>query len=110
MARPPIVQSEEYIADKINKSSVDPSRLKSLQGAFNKILRSVTGYPWYVRNAQIRRETKVLTLAESVVSHAKNLRASVLSHPNPTISTLPNYAPKTFDRVKRPCCLLVPDA
>ena len=84
----------------------EPHRLRRVQGKFMALLRSALRIPWYVRNTQILRETRILSPSQAAPTFAANLRNSIVAHPNPTISSLAGCVPKSYDWVKRPCSLL----
>lgn len=86
--------------------STEPCRLNRLQGTYMKILRTALNIPWFIRNEQILSETGVPSIQQLAAQHAVNLRASVIDHPNPSISSLTTFAPKNFDIFWRPCHLV----
>lgn len=80
--------------------------LDRLRGTFMRLLRNALGIPWFVRNSQILKESKITSPAQAAKIFAQNLRESISNHSNPTISSLANYHPKSIDWVKRPCSLI----
>ena len=68
--------------------SAPPKRIKRVQGRFMRLLRSTLGIPWYIRNAQILKELPVQSPLQSVPIAAGRLHQSLISHTNPSISSL----------------------
>ena len=86
--------------------SAPPNRIKRVQGRFMRLLRSALGIPWYIRHAQILKELPVQSPLQSVPIAAGRLHQSLISHTNPSISSLAEYSPKSYDWVNRPCSRL----
>lgn len=85
-----------------------PRRLASLQGTFMRLLRRSVGFHWCVRNAQVLYETGLPDLFGFATRLAENLHSTLQHHPNPTIARLADLRPKTYDTLRRPCCLVTP--
>ena len=86
--------------------STPSNRLDKLQGTFMRLLRSSLKIPWFIRNAQVLRETNLLTLRQYASLFAENLRNSTRQHSNPGIRSLSRLQPKSTDRYRRPCHLI----
>ncbi|KAL3290506.1 hypothetical protein HHI36_023842 [Cryptolaemus montrouzieri] len=78
-------------------------RFSKLEGTFFRLLRSSLNIPRFVRNVDILKDFDVPSLTELTIRLARNLRANVSEHENPTISVLANCKPQGFDKVNRPC-------
>lgn len=89
--------------------SAEPHRMASLQGTFMRLLRRSLGFHWCIRNTQVLYETGLPDLFRFAASLAENLHNTLLHHPNPTFAQLAEQRPKSYDIVRRPCCLIFPN-
>lgn len=56
-----------------------------IQGYLNKTVRAAANAPWFIRNAQLRRELEILTLEEILYQQTDKTIDSMTSHTNPLI-------------------------
>lgn len=61
------------------------TRTKTLEVLQSKMLRIITGAPWFVRNDRIQEDLEVPTLAQFVVHLAKSTLERVLNSANSVI-------------------------
>jgi hypothetical protein len=73
-----------------------PSNTKILQGFQSKILRRITGAPWYVTNKTIHDDLHIPFIADEINKHAARHRTRIAGHENPLIDDLnkPHLAPR----------------
>ena len=62
--------------------SASNSNLEILERFQSKVLRIITGVPWYVSNAVIKRDLQVLTVRQEVWNHSVTYRQRLDDHPN----------------------------
>jgi len=53
-----------------------------VQRAQAKIVRTITGAPWYVRSANIQRDLNLLPVRDVMARHMENYYTKLLTHPN----------------------------
>lgn len=59
-----------------------PSNVEKLQRSQSKVLRTITGAPWYVRNADIHKDLCITTIQQEIQKAAKFYGLRLQSHPN----------------------------
>jgi len=86
---------------------IPTTQIDFLQRLQNKLLRMITGAPWFIRNSQIRKDCKISTILE----HLKNLSQVFFKkceiHPNILLKEAINYIPTDYHKYKRPRHLLI---
>lgn len=75
------------------------SNIELIQRAQSKILRTITGAPWYIRNDNIHSDTEVPTVAEEIARYKQNYTLKLRTHPNELARALTNTRDST--RLKR---------
>ena len=74
------------------------SHINKLESPQSKILRTILNGPWYVRNEDIRKELKILTVNVEIGRCAENYKERTATHPN----QLPAETSKTLiERLKK---------
>lgn len=62
--------------------SASNSSVEIIQRAQSKILRTITGAPWYVRNENIQRDLTVSPVRDEIAQQMLNYRTKLSTHPN----------------------------
>lgn len=78
------------------------THLNKLQTTQNKILRRITGAPWYVRTAAIERDLKVNPIKETIKQNALSTYRKAMTHQNPLLKSAVNYDTNEVIIHKRP--------
>ena len=58
------------------------SSIDIIERAQSKILRTITGAPWYVRNENILRDLNIVTAKDEIAKQKANYNIKLSSHPN----------------------------
>ncbi|KAH8366867.1 hypothetical protein KR084_010520 [Drosophila pseudotakahashii] len=58
------------------------SNIDIIQRAQSKILRTITGAPWYVRNDNIHRDLGILPVKDEILKQKASYLTKLTSHPN----------------------------
>jgi len=53
-----------------------------MQSAQSKILKAITGAPWYVRNDNIQRDLNILPVRDKMAQTMESYYNKLLTHPN----------------------------
>lgn len=83
------------------------STIYRLQVLQNKVLRTITDSPWYVRNEHIRAQLQITTIMEYIRASAVTLELAMADHPNPAIAGIWEYDAEDVRRHKRPKTVLL---
>jgi len=75
------------------------SNIDVIQRAQSKILRTITGAPWYVRNENIHRDLNVIYVKDEIARQKASYNIKLSSHPNPLAQGLTRVCSRT--RLKR---------
>lgn len=78
------------------------TQMKRIQAVENVALRCAVDAPWFVRNADIRRDLEYTPVSEIIQDRAKKLYARAEEHANPLIRQATAYDPEDAPRHKRP--------
>jgi len=62
--------------------SASNSNIETLESFQSKMLRIITDAPWYVLNAVIKRDLKVLSVRQEVRNYSVTYRQRLDDHPN----------------------------
>jgi len=76
------------------------SNIDTLERFQSKVLRIITGAPWYVPNTMLRRDLHVRSVRQEVRNHTINYRHRLDHHPNRLATSL-FHGPTTTRRLKR---------
>ena len=57
------------------------SHINKLESLQSKILRTIANVPWYVRNEDVRKESKIPTAKEEIGRYAEKYKQRTTSHP-----------------------------
>lgn len=76
------------------------SNLEILQRFQSKILRKITGAPWFVTNAQIHKDLQIHTIQQEIRKQLVSYQNRIQSHPNPFANNLMTNM-NTFVRLRR---------
>lgn len=72
----------------------------------NKILRQITNSPWYIRNRDIRHDTKTETVRNHIKARQQTFFENLPAHPNPLLhdafAQVPNTNTVTHKNLKTP--------
>jgi len=82
------------------------NNLRSVQGYFMKLLRSIIQIVWYINNSQIIKEIHITSPFQAAPIFASRFCERVVSHPNPYIAASAKYYPKSYDSVNHTCSFL----
>lgn len=74
------------------------SQIQRLQTIQNKILRTITNAPWFVRNSIIHRDLDCPTIKDIINKDKEKLQKIASIHPNPTINDTFDYDPTNTDK------------
>ena len=75
------------------------SNIEIIQRAQSKILRMITGAPWYLRNSNIHKDLQIPLVKDELASLLQKYECKILNHPNALARTLSQTASST--RLKR---------
>lgn len=76
------------------------TNLEIIQRFQNKVLRGIVNAPWYIRNTDIHRDLKILTVEEEIQIHAQKHEMRLHKHTNVEVLELLDNS-KTVRRLKR---------
>ena len=68
------------------------SNIEKLQRRQSKLLRLITGAPWYLRNNNIHNDLNVPTVKEEIKNVCTKYVSKLANHPNPLAQDLLAYA------------------
>ena len=63
--------------------SASSTNIEKIQRRQSKLLRIITGAPWYVRNSNIHRDLNIPTIREEIKNSCINYMKKLAEHPNP---------------------------
>lgn len=78
------------------------SNLQKLQITQNKILRRMTGMPWFVRNVDITDDLNIRPITQTIKELARKTYDKAENHTNQTILDAIDYTADTIIRHRRP--------
>jgi len=58
------------------------SNIDIIQRVQSKIMRTITGAPWYIRNQNIHRDLSILTVKDEIDKHKASYNEKLSVHPN----------------------------
>lgn len=80
-------------------SMVSNNQLPRIQRMQNKVLRSVTRAPWFMRNSRIHQDLQIPSIAEFMDVQSIKYYERLPEHPNPTMAQLTRLgAPRKYRR------------
>ena len=79
--------------------TASPSNVEKLQRRQSKILRIITGAPWYVRNSNIHKDLNVPFVREEIKKATTNYAKKLLNHHNRLARDLLLF--ESYRRLKR---------
>lgn len=62
--------------------------INKIQRIQSKILRNITGAPWFIRNSNIHKDLQIPTINEEIHSSKSNYLSRLQAHPNPLAKNL----------------------
>lgn len=77
------------------------SNIQMIQTFQNKVLRSITDAPWYIRNDNLHKDLKVEYVSEIISKYAVNHDRRIQTHVNPEMLCVVEEASHTLRRLKR---------
>lgn len=75
------------------------SNIERIQRCQNKILKMITGAPWYVRTSHLHRDLNVPLVKSEIIKYSANYLQKLESHPNPLARNLLNN--RSHQRLRR---------
>ena len=78
--------------------SAAESHINKIQVTQNRVLRMITGAPWYVRNSTLHHDLHLPTVREVIQTNYKRLNDVMVDHENATIASIPQNPPPPRDR------------
>uniref|UniRef100_A0A0A9WT61 Putative RNA-directed DNA polymerase from transposon X-element n=1 Tax=Lygus hesperus TaxID=30085 RepID=A0A0A9WT61_LYGHE len=69
------------------------SHIKKIQASQNRVLRMITGAPWYVRNSTLHNDLGIPTVQEVIRSTYRRLDHRMTDHENTLIARIPENPP-----------------
>lgn len=79
-----------------------PRRIHKMQTLQNRILRKITGAPFYVRNENLHLDLKIPTIAQFMKRAAKRYFETAEKHGNPLVVSAARYTLSRISKVRRP--------
>lgn len=67
------------------------SNIEKLQKRQNKILRLITGDPWFIRNANIHKDLNIPLIRDEIKTFSSKYVRKLATHPNPLAQDLLSY-------------------
>lgn len=86
--------------------TIPKSKLDKLQIVQNVALRRATKSPWYVRNADIHRQSKIPRISGQILNTAQNFYKNLTKVNNPLVNSLGSYDESLPTKHKRPKAIL----
>ena len=79
------------------------SHIKKIQVTQNRVLRMITGAPWYVRNSRLHTDLDIPQVTTVIKETYESLNRRMIEHENPMVASIPESAtpPPTARRLKR---------
>lgn len=71
------------------------SSVEIIQRAQSKILRTITGAPWYVRNDNLQRDLFILPVRDEIAKQMEKYRNKLRAHPNRLVRDLTRLSSRT---------------
>lgn len=78
------------------------TNLKKIESTQNKILRRMTGAPYYIRNIAIRRDLGITTVQDAIKTAARKTYDKTTNHANDLIRQATDYDIHNITKHKRP--------
>lgn len=78
------------------------THLNKLEVTQNKIMRLITGAPWFVRNIELRQDLQLKPIKDVTKQQATNTYKKASTHTNLLVSQIPDYDPNNIIRHRRP--------
>ena len=73
-----------------------------MQTLQNRLLRKITGSPWFVRNEILHLDLKIPTIKQFMKRNANRFFDSAVTHRNPLVVKAANYIPSRISHIRRP--------
>ena len=73
--------------------SASNSQIKRIQTFQNRVLRTISGAPWYIRNSLLHRDLQIPEVTEVLSATYRKLENAMRDHPNNLIAHISNNPP-----------------